>query len=153
MRVGRGATSMCDRRLLLLSTGFHNISSMQGVSVPQQSSVSVRAGMRGARRRSATGLLALHILAAIAVPAWHAQGQAVFGHVGSHVETQDAPCPAHADLDCLVCRHMAAGAPLATGFVPFTVRAGHTTPAPARPDSFAPSAVHSSLGARAPPLR
>jgi len=103
------------------------------------------------RRRIARALLAFYVLAGIVLPAAHAQAAA--GHAPTtHVETPTTPCSAHDELNCPVWRASTSVPPVGAATAPLVVPAVDTHVAPAHPLIVTRSAVHSPLGARAPPL-
>jgi hypothetical protein len=104
------------------------------------------------RRALARCVLALYVLLGIASPVAHAQldrGR----KTTPHVETQKAACPDHDPLSCSSCRIGTLPAtPAADVSIP-DVGEGTILAVPWLATVRAVPAVHSPLGARAPPLR
>jgi hypothetical protein len=105
-----------------------------------------------ARRATGAALLAFYALIGLAAPVAHAQHEA--GRpITTHIESQSAPCDAHDELSCSICRLTVLAIPGACGAgraaapqIVVTSRQPSKTP-------FVAGFAGAPLGARAPPLR
>lgn len=103
------------------------------------------------RRRASQALFAFYVAFGIALPVAHAQAAAGKPST-THVEAQTTPCSDHNELNCPVWRASTSVAPVGTGAAPVAMPAADTIVVPTQPLVVTRSAVHSPLGARAPPL-
>lgn len=102
-------------------------------------------------RRPALALLTLYALVGLLLPVIHVQVES--GRTSAtHVEAQNAPCSAHDELSCSICRLTAPALPLATGVTPVAAGLCSTTTAFPTVAAFVRKTSSSPLGARAPPV-
>jgi hypothetical protein len=95
-------------------------------------------------------MLVLYTLVGLVLPVVHAQLESD-RHTTTHIEAQNAPCEAHDELSCPICRVTTPAVPLASGFTPVAVGlCSIPTPFP-QVTSFVRKTSSAPLGARAPP--